>query len=243
MSRKSPSILVVDDEPDICANLQDILSECGYRVDTATSGSDALKLLDDGHYDVALLDLKMPGMNGVELYREIKRRSSSTVGVIISAYASTSSAEDALEAGAWKILSKPVDIVHVMECIDEAMGQPLIMLVDDDRELCASLWDVLHSQGIRVQLAYDLASAGRVLTDPDFQAAIVDLQLPRGDGLQFCSEIREKHPEVKTILITGHPHDLDERGAESPADATCYKPFDVAELIGILRRLTARMHN
>jgi two-component system response regulator HydG len=243
MSRKSPSILVVDDEPDICANLQDILSDCGYRVDTATSGPVALKLLDHCTYDVALLDLKMPEMNGVDLYREIKRRSSSTVGVIISAYASTSAAAEALAAGAWKIMTKPVDIVQMMECLHEALGQPLIMLVDDDQELCASLWDVLHSQGIRVHLAHDLESASRVLTDPDFQAAIVDLKLPRGDGLHFCGEIREKHPEVKTILITGYPHDLDERGAEHPADATCCKPFDVAELIGTLRRLTDRMPN
>ena len=138
MSRKLPSILVVDDEPDSCANLQDILSEFGYRVDTATSGSGALKLLERCTYDVALLDLKMPEMNGVELYREIKRRSSSTVGVIISAYASSSSACEALAAGAWKILAKPVDIVHVMQCLDEAPGQPLIMLVDDGPELLVS---------------------------------------------------------------------------------------------------------
>ena len=79
MSRKSPSILVVDDEPDICANVKDILSEFGYEVDTATSGVSALELVKRKNYDVALLDLKMPGMSGVELFKEIKRRSSGTV--------------------------------------------------------------------------------------------------------------------------------------------------------------------
>jgi two-component system, NtrC family, response regulator HydG len=241
VSRKSPSILVVDDEPDICANLKDILSEFGYQVDTATAGFEALKLLETNRYDVALLDLKMPGMSGVDLYREIKRRSSSTVGLIISAYASTTSAAEALEAGAWKVLSKPVNATQVMSCIDEAICQPLVMIVDDDQELCASLWDVLHSQGIRVELAHDLADASRILINPDFQAAIVDLKFPQGNGLQFCGELRQKHPQVKTILITGYPNELEEREGDRSVDATCYKPFDVAELIGMLRRLTAKL--
>ncbi len=239
MSHKPPSILVVDDEPDICANLRDILSEFGYRVDTATSGASALELVDRGNYDVALLDLKMPGMSGVELFREIKSRSSGTVAVIISAYASTSSAEEALQAGAWQILSKPVDIAQVMQCIDEAVNQPLVMLVDDDEDLCDSLWDVLRSQGIRVKLAHNVASANKALQDQDYQVAIVDLKLPGGDGLRLCAEIREMNPGAKTILVTGFRTELEQRaGQYSGVDATCYKPFDVSELLATIRRLT-----
>src|SRR6187399_2742718 len=110
MNEKRTSILVVDDDPDICANVRDILSDFGYDVETATSGRGSLALIDKKRFDVALLDLKMPGMNGLELYREIKRRSSGTVAVIISAFASTSTAQAALEAGAWRVLSKPVDL-------------------------------------------------------------------------------------------------------------------------------------
>lgn len=240
MSRKPPSILVVDDEPDICANLQDILSEFGYQVDTATSGPIALELVDRGNYDVALLDLKMPGMSGLEVYRELKRRSSGTVAVIISAYASTSAAQEALEAGAWRILSKPVDVSQVMQCIDEAVDQPLVMLVDDDEDLCASLWDVLHLQGIRVKLAHNVADANAALGSQEYQVAIVDLKLPAGgDGLRLCAEVHEKYPGVRTILITGFRTELEQRAGQLPvADATCYKPFDVDELLATIRRLT-----
>ena len=234
----TPSILVVDDEPDICANLCDILTEFGYHVDTATSGSSAVKLLDHGNYDVALLDLKMPGMSGVEVYREIKRRSSATVAIIISAYASTASASEALEAGAWRILSKPVDISQVMQCIDEAVDQPLVMLVDDDEELCASLWDVLRSQGIRVKLAHNVTDASAALENQDYRVAIVDLKLPGGDGLQVCAQVRERNPSAKTILITGHRTELEQRPGQLPVvDATCFKPFDVGQLLVTIRRL------
>jgi DNA-binding response OmpR family regulator len=237
MSR-APSILVVDDEPDICANLCDILTEFGYHVDTATNGINALKLLDRGHYDVALLDLKMPGMSGVEVYREIKRRSSDTIAVIISAYASTASAHEALETGAWRILAKPVDLALVMQSIDEAMNQPLVMLVDDDEELCASLWDVLRSQGIRVKLAHNVADASAALESQEYQVAIVDLKLPGGDGLEICARVREKSPQARTILITGHRIELEERAGQLPVfDATCFKPFDVGQLLATIRHL------
>jgi two-component system, NtrC family, response regulator HydG len=233
-----PSILVVDDEPDICANLQDILSEFGYEVDTATSGPSALELVGKKAYDVALLDLKMPGMSGVELYKEIKRRSSGTVAVIISAYASTASAKEALEAGAWRILSKPVDVAQVMQCIDETLGQPLVMLVDDDEDLCASLWDVLRAQEIRVKMAHNAADASAALENQQYQVAIVDLKLPGGDGLQVCAEVKEKNPQARTVLITGFRAELERRAGQLPVvDATCYKPFDVVELLATIRRL------
>ena len=63
-------VLVVDDEPDICSNLKDILSDVGYRVDCSCDGPSALELIRDGNYDVVLLDLRMPGMDGLTLYRE-----------------------------------------------------------------------------------------------------------------------------------------------------------------------------
>lgn len=239
MSRKPPSILVVDDEPDICANVRDILTEFGYEVETATSGLSALELMQRRNFDVALLDLKMPGMSGVELFKEIKRRSSETVAIIISAFASTSAANEALGAGAWRILSKPVDVSQVMQCIDEAVDQPLVMLVDDDEELCASLWDILRSQGLRVKLAHNMADASAVLKNQEYGVAIVDLKLPGGDGLGLCAQLREKNPTAKIILITGFRAELEQRTGQLPGvDATCYKPFDVAELLGTIRRFT-----
>lgn len=239
MSRKLPSVLVVDDEPDICANLKDILTEFGYRVDTATSGERALQLVSRNRYDVALLDLKMPGMTGVEVYREIKRRSSDTVAIIISAYASTSTAKEALDAGAMRILGKPVEVSDVMDCIKEALDQPLVMVVDDDRDLCNSMWDVLHLQGIRVKLAHTIADATAALEGENYQVAIVDLKLPEGDGLHWCAQMRERHPLAKSILVTGHRTELEQRSEVFSPDATCYKPFNVDELLATIRRLTS----
>src|SRR5579863_9328592 len=107
MTGANPTLLVVDDEVDTCRNLSDILTDLGYQVDTALDGFAALELVRKKRYDIALLDLKMPGMDGLTLYRELRKLCSSTVAIVVTAYASKATAEEALTAGAWQVLAKP----------------------------------------------------------------------------------------------------------------------------------------
>ncbi len=113
--REEPRILVVDDDPDICRNLSDIFTDLGYQVDTAHDGPSALELVRRQPYDVALLDLKMPGMDGLTLYREIKKQRAGTVSLLVTAYAGPATAEEALAAGAWKVVAKPVDFPKLLQ--------------------------------------------------------------------------------------------------------------------------------
>src|SRR5215218_4940185 len=105
-----PRVLVVDDEQDTCSNLSDILTDLGYRVDCACDGASALELVRRTPYDVALLDLRMPGMDGLTLYREIKKIRAGTVAILVTAYASGATSEEALAAGAWRVVPKPVHL-------------------------------------------------------------------------------------------------------------------------------------
>jgi CheY-like chemotaxis protein len=246
MSATVPSILVVDDDVDTCRNLQDILSDLGYRVDIAHEGQAALDLVRTNYYDVALLDLKMPGMDGLTLYREIKRLRSGTVAIIVSAYASSATAEEALTAGAWQVLSKPIDFPKLLGLVDEAMGQPLVMVVDDDHDLCATLWDLLRDRGYRVCVAHDERDAAERLKDTSaYRVVLIDMRLPRGDGSTVFRLVRSTNPQARTLLITGHRSELEqavEQVLDEGADAVCYKPFDVAGLLATLQRLVGQQH-
>src|SRR5687768_5348780 len=113
MGKRSVRVLVVDDERDTCANLKDILTELDFEVDVAHDGPSALALVGRKHYDVALLDLKMPGMDGLELYRRMREIQAGTVAIIVTAYASADMASAAQRAGAWQVLSKPVDVAKL----------------------------------------------------------------------------------------------------------------------------------
>jgi two-component system, NtrC family, response regulator HydG len=241
MTRQAPPrILVVDDDPDICRNLSDILSDLGYQVDAVHDGPSALELIRQRPYDVALLDYKMPGMDGLTLYREIKKQRAGTVSLLVTAYASPSTAEEALSAGAWKVVAKPVDFRKLLGFVDEAIGQPLVLVVDDDQDLCTTLWDLFRDRGFRVSLAHGSREAAEQLKDTRYKVVLIDLRIPDGSGDDVFRLVRDANPEARTILITGHRSEMDQaidQMIAEGADAVCYKPFHVPELLATLEQL------
>lgn len=240
MSTTAASILVVDDEVDTCRNLSDILTDLGYRVDVAHDGPSALELVKRNPYDLALLDLRMPGMDGLTLYRAIKKIRSGTVAVIVTAYAGGATTEEAVAAGAWKVLPKPVDFPRLLQTVEQAVGQPMVMVVDDDPDLCANLWDLLREHGFRVCIAHDQREASERLKDSSFKVVLIDLKLPDGDGHGVFQLVRAANPEARTILITGHRSEMEEsiqKVLKEGANAVCYKPFDIPKLLSTVQRL------
>ncbi|HVW02282.1 MAG TPA: response regulator [Planctomycetaceae bacterium] len=240
---QSPAILVVDDEVDNCMNLADIFSTFGYHIDMAFDGPSALEQARKRHYDVVLLDLRMPGMDGLAVYRELKKLQPEVVAIIVSAYASPEVAEAAKEAGAWEILHKPVQLDALLSLVEEAVGQPVVLVVDDDRDLCANLWDLFRSRGYRVSLAHSEPQAREFLESRDFQVVLIDLKLEEGHGGNVFRAVRERDPVPRTLIITGHrteSEDVIQSALREGADAVCYKPFNVPELLGVLQKLTER---
>ncbi|MGH7134562.1 MAG: response regulator [Pirellulales bacterium] len=241
MSATSPRILVVDDEVDTCANLSDILSDLGYHVDVSYDGPSALDLVRQNTYDVALLDLKMPGMDGLELYRRIKQLQAGTVAIVVTAYASSHTASDALAAGAWQILSKPVDLSRLLSLVEEAVGQPIVLIVDDDHDLCESLWDVFRERGYRVCLAHDPTDAAERLRQRSHHVVLIDMKLPHGSGADVFRLVRQANPQARTVLVTGLRSEMEqlvEKTLAAGADAACYKPFDIPTLLSTLEKLS-----
>jgi two-component system response regulator HydG len=240
---ESPKILVVDDEPDICRNMADILGELGYHVETAHDGLSALEMVRRTPFDVALLDLKMPGMDGLTLYRELKKVRAGTVAMLVTAYASGSTAEEALNAGAWRVVPKPVDFPRLLGLVNEAVEQPMVLVVDDDHDLCQNLWDLLRDRGYRVGIAHREEEAAEQVRDTDFKVVLIDMKLPGADGGDVFRIVRRANPEARTVLITGHRSEMDDlvaRVIAEGADAVCYKPFDIPDLLEELNRLTGR---
>lgn len=240
MSALCPSILVVDDEVDTCSNLTDIFSDFGYRVDVAYNGLQALELVKKNAYDVALLDLKMPGMDGLTLYREIRKLRAGTVALLVTAYVADAKANEALNAGVWHVLPKPVDFPQLMGFLEEAIRQPLVLVVDDDDDLCCNLWDVMRDQGYRVCVAHDEIEASERLTTRQYQVVLIDMKLPVGDGRRVFALTQQINPQAGTIAMTGlrpETEPLVQQVVAKGVDAVCYKPFDVSELLKTVKRL------
>ncbi|MDQ3635888.1 MAG: sigma-54 dependent transcriptional regulator [Acidobacteriota bacterium] len=121
MSRKS--ILVVDDEKGQREILEMILSGEGYDVTTASSGEAAMKFVADRHFDLVLTDLKMTGMSGLDLLKELTDFDKSIIVLLLTAHGSVDSAVDALRLGAFDYLQKPYDSEKLLETISRALNQ------------------------------------------------------------------------------------------------------------------------
>ncbi len=113
-----PKILIVDDGESQRYVLKGFLLREGYLVDEAENGIKALQCIRDQHFDIILLDHKMPGMNGVEVLKEIKRINPEIVVVIISAYGTIERAVEAMEAGAFYYITKPVELDKLLMLLD-----------------------------------------------------------------------------------------------------------------------------
>jgi two-component system, NtrC family, response regulator HydG len=241
MNNSNRSLLVVDDEIDTCCNYRDIFADLGYQVDMAHDGDSALAKVRQERYAVAVLDLIMPGMDGLALYSEIKRLRPETVAVLVTAFPHHPRSEESLSAGVWRVLSKPVELTQLLALVDEALDQPLVLVVDDDSDLCANLWDLFRERGYRVGIANDVQSAIQRLQVGDFRVVLIDMRLPDGDGAEVFRAVRDEGANARTILITGHAAELAQslgRLTKEGADAVCYKPFNVDELIATVGRLS-----
>lgn len=115
------TILVVDDEPSVCVALKGVLTRQGYQVATASSATEALRFLESRPVDLALLDLKMEGMDGLQLMSEINHRWPDTVVMILTGYGTLQSALTALRQGAYDYLLKPSSPQDIIASVDQGL--------------------------------------------------------------------------------------------------------------------------
>ncbi len=117
-----PAVLIVDDEITIIESLEGILSDDGFEVIHAFNGYEALKKIETESPDIVLLDIWMPGMDGIETLREIKRKFPNIPVVMITGHGTIESAVDATKSGAYDFLEKPLSIDKVMVTINNALN-------------------------------------------------------------------------------------------------------------------------
>ncbi|MEW6757783.1 MAG: response regulator [Acidobacteriota bacterium] len=120
----APKILLADDERDFTETMKKILSRRGYDVETAPDGSQALRVVLRGGVDVVLLDLKMPGLQGIDTLREMKRLAPEVPVVILTGHLLKSTEQEGLRLGAFAYLTKPCTLEEIVRTIEEARSGP-----------------------------------------------------------------------------------------------------------------------
>ncbi len=140
MAETQHTILVVDDDRLILATLANGLEEAGYKVITASSGDEALQLCSAHNPDIALLDIRMPGMSGIELSRKLHEHCPIPY-LFLTAYDDQELVDNAIESGALGYLVKPLDVARILPSIETALkrGADIHKLQESESHLTRAL--------------------------------------------------------------------------------------------------------
>lgn len=128
---KGKKVLLVDDEIEFTAGLSKVLRRRGVEVETASDGFTAVSRIVKEPFDVIVLDVKMPGMDGIQVLAEIKRLNINTQVILLTGHLSLSEEETGLKEGAFAYLFKPFPILKLVDLIGEAARKNLKPGVDD----------------------------------------------------------------------------------------------------------------
>jgi EAL domain-containing protein (putative c-di-GMP-specific phosphodiesterase class I) len=165
-------VLVVDDERSLLEVLATMLSEAGWQVDTAANGREALDLVDGQHYEVVLSDIDMPGINGVQLLREIRGRDLDVPVLLITGHPRVDTAVEALEHGALRYLQKPLRERDLLSAVEDAARLHRMARLKREALAAIGLEDRLPSDraGLETRFGQALATL-RLVFQPILRAA------------------------------------------------------------------------
>jgi DNA-binding NtrC family response regulator len=116
-------VLIVDDEADLVATMAERLALRGIDVETATNGADALSHVNAGDFNVVILDVKMPGIDGLEMMAHVQRKRPGLPVILFTGHTSLPDAEQGMQEGAFAYLLKPIDIDDMIEKIEGAAAR------------------------------------------------------------------------------------------------------------------------
>lgn len=120
---KTKRVLVVDDEPSMRIALSESLESCGYKVEVSESGADALEKFQEDKFEVVITDMRMSGIGGMDVLRGIKKVSSKTPVIVITAYGTVNTAVEAMKEGAADFIMKPFSIDHLESLVKRVVNQ------------------------------------------------------------------------------------------------------------------------
>ncbi len=235
-------VLIVDDDRRMAKTLKDIFNVKGYEAEVAHSGPEALEKVEGSHFDSVLTDIKMPEMNGVDLYKSIKQVQPDIPVVLMTAYSTDKLVKEGLKEGVIATLSKPLDIEALLSFFSALRKDRSIVIVDDDPNFCKTLGDILQARGFAVtQITDPYDVVGKIRED--VQVLLLDMKLNDINGLDLLKEIRSQHPHLPVILVTGYRDEMGEaiEAALKISAYTClYKPLQIEELLQFLNEIHHR---
>ncbi len=201
-----PAVLIVDDEKGVQSSIQGILEDVGFDSQAVSSAEEALDILAKRSFPVVLLDVWLPGMDGLKALAQIRRISPDAVVIMISGHGSIETAVRATKLGAFDFVEKPLSLEKTILVVKNALHQNQLqeenrILREQVEQKYVMIGDSVPMQALRQQIAFAAPSNGRVLiygengTGKELVAHLIHLQSPRCDAAfveMNCAAIPEE---------------------------------------------------
>src|SRR5204863_8012392 len=163
-----PRSRIVDDEPGIRQSLKGVLEDEGFATETVSTGEDCLKKFDQNSYDLVLLDIWLPGIDGLETLRKLREKSPHTHVIMISGHATIATAVSATKLGAFDFIEKPLSLEHTLLTARNALSHRRLEQANDVlRHQIESRFNIVGDsiplKALRKQIAIVAPTNSRVL--------------------------------------------------------------------------------
>lgn len=233
-------ILVVDDDASLLMTLVANLEMEGFEVEGAGDGVEALDLVSKNNYDLVLSDIRMPRMNGVELFHRVKALGRGIPVVLMTAFATESHVQDAILGGVFAVLSKPFELDGVFATLKRASSQPSVLIVDGPTQDAKAIAAELEKAGLRAKDVKSVEDGVAALVASPVDVCVVD-QGPDPSKLEAAiNELREREPTVTFIVLAGQvAADTITRVSDKHAVSFVQRPFDLRDLMRLIAKARA----
>lgn len=238
MMTRSLRILVVDDDEDNANSLGELFEMEGHQVTVAHSGEAAIAAYVNTAFDLAFMDVMMPGRNGVESFMEIRKLRPEAKVFMMTGYSVEQLLQQAMDHGAMGVLTKPIDIDKLMRSVEEVRPSGIVLIADEDPMFSAQLKSLMEDAGMPCGLVRSESEGLRDLS----ALAIIDIGKPLIRSVEVYAKLRRLGHARPAIIITRPGQD----GADAfdalrdiTVTGILNKPFDPMTLLQKLDSLAA----
>ena len=235
MNAPKTTILLVDDEPQFLESVAERVRLKGFEVLTAANGAEALEVAAKQDIHLAVVDLKLPDMDGLVVITKLKERQPHVRTILLTGYG-----DDKLRQATQSLNStyfEKQEMGGFWDFLKRMRRLPAVLLVDDEPQFLDTVSERIQLKGFEVHTAINGEEALRLAAEIEFAFAVVDLKLPDMDGLEVVTKLKGLQPSLDTILLTGHGSDKIREATES-LNTAYFEKSDMGGFWSHLRRVS-----
>ena len=237
---RSLRILVVDDDIDNAQSLAELFDLEGHEAMVVHSGEAAIAAHMTQHFDLAFMDVMMPGLNGVESFLQIRKMRPQAKVFMMTGYSVEELLKQAVDQGALGVLNKPMDVEAILTMVNDVGSKGLMVAPAFGANYSQSLQQVISNSGIQCRILNDAQEAAP--SGSSNEVLILDLKTPLIDSVGVCKGMRRTAAAQPTIIVTpqsSQAHIGYDALRDMVVTGILNKPFDPMDLLDRLEILAA----